>query len=891
MEGTTIVQNINTRIEAMLDSRHRYFCVTLIVFLLIGVNVLQAQNERFQFDPDISYNSEISSPAEFLGYELGSEFTLHSDVMGYFKYLDETSDLLTLKKYGETYEGRDLYYAVVSSDSNMSQIDEIRKNNLQLTDPNTAGEILKEEQPITVWLSYNVHGNEASSSEAAMQTAYRLVAGMDSETQQMRDEGVTIIDPMINPDGRDRYVFWYKSSRSNILNSNADDLEHDEIWPGGRTNHYWFDLNRDWTWLVHPESRGRVAAYQQWMPQVHLDMHEQGFNSNYFTMPGTTPHNHELPDDYNKWADEFGRGVIKEFDEHNINYATREAFDFFYPGYGSSYPSNMGAIGMLAEQGGHSRGGRSVETEDGYKLTLRQRIFDHYTNSIATVRTSIENREPLLSYFQNSFTEQARKGDAEAFILADNGNDYTYELVDILLQHGVEINRADENFSLDNAYSYWDGEASSRSFDEGSFIISTDQPRHVFINTIMKRQLAIDDSVMYDMASWSAPMSYNLDAAWSEDQVDVASTTVNESPQYATGVENSDAQYAYVVEGKQRYTPNALAKLWKAGYRVRVAKEPFTYNGDEYGEGSLIVLIGRNYEKRDQIEDDMQRIAEEAKVTIHGFDTGRMDSGIDLASRDSEPVDEPQVGLMVDSPFSSYTAGQIWFLFDQWTEFGINRIRSDRLSSLDLNEYDVLVLPGAWGGYSSVLDSTTLDRLESWVHQGGTLVATEDAAEFMTKDQSGFTSVELVEDEDAKEEEENGQTIDPAAYTPYAALEDTSGLKRIPGSAFKGHIDSTNPLAFGLTDRLYSLKFSSEALLPSTDWQVVGYYDKDPESVMAAGYASQKNQEHAAGNAFAGVQNMGSGKVVFLLDNTQYRMFWVGPARMMQNAVMLLHDM
>ncbi|MDZ7682018.1 MAG: hypothetical protein U5J63_09995 [Fodinibius sp.] len=277
-------------------------------------------------------------------------------------------------------------------------------------------------------------------------------------------------------------------------------------------------------------------------------------------------------------------------------------------------------------------------------------------------------------------------------------------------------------------------------------------------------------------------------------------------------------------------------------------------------------------------------------VQVQGFDTGRMASGIDLASQSSVPVEKPKVALMVDSPFSSYTAGQIWFLFDQWTEFGISRLRSDALSDVDLSEYDVLVLPGAWGGYSSVLDSSAVDRLKGWIRRGGTLVATEDAAEFATKDQSGLTSVELVEEE-SEEEEKASDAVDPEAYTTYAAREDTAGLKRIPGSAFKGHIDNTNPLAFGVPDRLYSLKFSDEALQPSTDWQLVGYYDRDPESVMAAGYASRRNREACGRKGFAGVQEIGSGKVVFLLDNTQYRMFWVGPARMMQNAVMLLPDM
>ncbi|NGP88130.1 M14 family metallopeptidase [Fodinibius halophilus] len=877
----------------MSEYRFRYLLV-VVAFLFISSSVLQAQDKRFQFDPDISYDSEISSPAEFLGYELGSEYSLHSDVVKYLNYLSKVSDRISLKKYAETYEGRGLYFAVITSEENQDNIEELRNNNLALTDPanlgNDAATSIKSEQPITVWLSYNVHGNEASSSEAAMQTAYRLVAGMDAETKKMRSEAVTIIDPMLNPDGRDRYVYWYKSSRSAVLNSNADDIEHDEIWPGGRTNHYWFDLNRDWVWLVHPESRGRIATYQKWMPQVHLDLHEQGFNSNYFTMPGTTPRNHELPNDYEKWADVFGRGVIEEFDAHNINYATREAFDFFYPGYGSSYPSNMGAIGMLAEQGGHSRGGRSVETEDGYKLTLRQRVFDHYTNSIATVRTSIENRKPLLDYFHNAFSEDAKKGDVEAFILPNNDRAYTAELVDIMLQHGVEVEKATEGFEVDDAYSYWDGSSDRREFSKGSYLINTDQPRHIFLNTLMKRQLAIGDSVMYDMSTWSAPMAYNLDAAWSEDEVGVSTTKVTEAPVYENGVKNSGAQYAYVVDGKQRYTPNALAKLWDAGYRVRVAKKYFTHDGKRYSRGSLVVLLGRNYEKREAIVSDMQRIAKEAKVTIEGFDTGRMVSGMDLASRDSEPVDKPNVALMVDSPFSSYTAGQIWFLFDQWTEFGINRIRSDRLSYLDLDEYDVLVLPSAWGGFSSALDSTALDKLKGWVRDGGTLVATENAAEFMSKDQSGFTSVELA-DEPSNDKKEEKDTIKPAAYTTYAAREDSSGLKRIPGSAFQGHIDNTNPLAFGLPNKLFTLKFSDESLVPSTNWQVVGHYDKDPQSVLASGYASAENKKQVAGNAFAGVQPMGSGQVVFLLDNTQYRMFWVGPARMMQNAVMILHDM
>lgn len=861
------------------------FLSAFFSFLIISTSIVwgQSTDARFQFDPQLTYDTQITSPHEYLGYELGDQYTFHHQVMDYFKLLDEESDKLSLHKYGTTYEGRDLYYAVISSEENHSNIDAVQQAALQLG--NAPEETEVGEQPVVVWMSYNVHGNEASSSEAAMQTAYRLIAAEDSETQNWLDNSVVVIDPMMNPDGRDRYVYWYKSSRANILNTNAEDLEHDEIWPGGRTNHYWFDLNRDWVWLVHPESQGRIAAYQKWLPQVHIDFHEQGYNNNYFTMPGTTPRNHELPDDYDRWADAFGRGAIEKFDEANVNYATREAFDFFYPGYGSSYPSTMGGIGMLAEQGGHSRGGRAVETDDEYVLTLRQRVFDHYSNGVSIVKTSVENREGLLTYFKEARSQSTQKGNTKAYILPDDPSNYTYQVVNMLVDHGVKVERASEDFSIRNAYSYWDGESDSRDFGAGDFIIKTDQPSHLFINTLMRRQLDIRDSVMYDMSTWSVPLAYNLDAAWTTGDVNVATSEVTNELVAPYGLNNADASYAYVIDWDQRNAPKALSKLWEMGYKVRSAEKTFTKDGQTFSRGSLVVLLGRNYDKKDQVESDMTALAQEAEVKITGFDTGRMDEGIDLGSSSMQPVDQPKVALLVDSPFSSYTAGQLWFLFDQWTEFGISRIRANSFSRVDLMDYDVVLMPGSWGGLSGVMSEGQIEDLKSWVRNGGVLIGTEGSGAWLTKDRSAFTSVELA-GEDAEEEE--GDEIQPVAYTRYEDRSDTSGLRRIPGSAFKAMIDNSNPLAFGMPDQLYSLKFSDDALKPNESFETVGYYVQDADEVLASGYASGENKEKSAGMAFAAVENMGSGKVVFLLDNTQYRMFWVGPSRMVQNAVMLL---
>lgn len=867
------------------------FLLSILIVVLTSSSVVSQQllSDRFQFDSELTYDSDVQSPAEFLGYEPGEEYSHHYQLGAYLKNLADISNRVSLITYGQTYEGRNLWLAIITSEENHGRLEEIRENNLRIADASVSDSEateLMESNPAIVWLSYGVHGNEASSAEAALQTAYRMAAAEDEETSGFRDEAVIIIDPILNPDGRDRYVTWYKSSQANVLNTDPMDLEHDEIWPGGRTNHYWFDLNRDWVWLVHPESRGRIAEYQKWMPQVHLDLHEQGFNNNYFTMPGTTPRNKQLPDTYEEWSDRFGRGTIEEFDRHKISYATREAFDFFYPGYGSSYPSLMGGIGMLAEQGGHSRGGRAVETEDGYVLTLQQRIFDHYKNSVATVRTAIENRTELLGYFRNALNPSTSKIDTKAYILPDNIDDHTYDVLDILLKQGIEVERATEDFTLRNTTDYWENSSERRSFNNGDFIIRTNQMKHLLVTTLFEPEMAIEDSVMYDMSVWSIPMAYNLNAVRVNDEPPVSTERLAELPDRNVQVINASAEYAFVIDWNQQMAPKALGELWRRGYKVRSAEKVFSKDGVDFSRGSLIVLMGRNYEKRTEIRRDMQEVADFAGVEIHGLDTGRMDSGIDLASRSSTVLHKPNVAMIIDRPFNSYTAGQIWFQFDQNVEYGISRLRSWRLTSLDLSEYDVIILPGQRRTSPHFGEKET-EALKHWVEQGGTLVATEDAALNLSSDRMEFISVELVKEEKNEEEE----VTDPAAFTPYEARVDTFGLRRIPGAAFKAHIDTSHPLAFGLKDRLYSLTYNTDQFVPSSSYNVVGHYESEASNLLVSGYASQENLQKAAGNAFAGVASMGNGKVVLLADNTQYRMFWRGPERLMINAVLLMHSM
>lgn len=879
-----------------LPALFRFFVAGLLLAIpAASVSTSAQQNtDRFAFDPLLTYDAAIPSPEEVLGFELGEAYTPYHQLVSYLRQVADASDRVTMHRYGATHEGRPLHYLVITSVDNQARIEAIRENNLRLATgealSDTEARELIETQPAVSWLSYNVHGNEASSSETAMQVVYRLAAAGDAVTRAILESSIVIIDPCMNPDGRERYVSWYRSVKSSQLNDDANDLEHDEPWPGGRTNHYWFDLNRDWVWLVHPSSEARVAAYQRWLPQMHTDYHEQGYNNNYFTMPGQPPRNLLLPDAYVSWADRFGRANAAAFDTHHIAYFTRESFDFFYPGYGSSYPSLMGGIGMLTEQGGHSRGARAVETEDGYVLTLRQRIFDHYLTSFAALETVADQREELLRYFRSAFLQSSNKSETKAYLLSDNPDDLTRHVVSILLKHGVAVYRTDAPFEEREAYSFETGEAGPRAFPEGTFVIPADQPRHLFVNTILARNMAIEDSVMYDMATWSAPLAYDLDAAWVTSKPGVSVSRLNEVPE-STGelLGDSESAYAYVIDWRDWKTPSALAMLWEAGYRVRSVRKPFTVDGRTYARGSLVVLVGRNLEKQAEMAGDLGRIARTAGVQIVALPSGRVDDGIDLVSPNSRPLARPKVGLLVGSPFSSYTAGQIWYLFDKWTGFGISRLRRDALARLDLSEYDVLVLPGA---YEAPFDSMETVRLDAWIRNGGTLVATEGSALSIAEGGLGLRDVALVKEAQPHEADETEKPKPPpSAYTPYAARRDSAGLNRIPGSAFLGHLDTTHPLSFGLSERLYTLRFSSTAFMPSDGWQTVGYYDKDPDRLLVAGYARRAHLERLAGMAFAGVESIGRGQVVLLADNTQYRMFWIGPSRLMQNAVLLMPGM
>ena len=872
---------------------------SFVIFLLLSF-CLSAQPdvyERLAFPENLG-NPDILSPRQYLGYRLGERFTEYARSVAYFDYLAERSPRVRAERYGTTYEGRPLLLLVVSAEDNMQRLESIRTTQLQLLGSYRGDgaqvQALLQDQPVINSYSYNIHGNEASSTEAAMQFAYELATTEDDQLLAALEETVNLLFVCINPDGRDRYVYWYNGMARATGGEEPRDLEHYAPFPNGRTNHYWFDLNRDWVWGVHPESRGHTRAYQRWMPSVHTDYHEQGYDANYFTVPGATPRNLLLPDAYESWADTFGRANIAAFDREGICYFTRDRFDFFYPSYGSSYPSVMGAIGMLTEQGGIA-GGRAVETEDGYVLTLRQRVWDHYTTSIAQVRTAAANREALQRYSLNAWDPLTSKQETTAYLVENDGSPYFDEFLQMMLLNGVEMERTTEELSGGGGRSYRTGTNDREHVHPaGSLIIGTEQPRHLFINSIMASDIAIEDSVMYDMSTWAAPLAYNLEAYTFGSPVQVNTEPVRLLERRGSVTGPSASPYGYVIEWSQRSAPAALAQLWAAGIRVRASLEPFTTDaGVRYGAGSLIVLRGRNLEKEAELPALMARLADDLGLQISRLSTGRVSTGNDLASTRNFPVKQPKVALMVDDPFDLYTSGQIYFLFDWETQLPVDRIRTSvlrqtsvpkfgqRYGYADLQDYDVLILPDA-RRLNEVFDKEQRKVLAEWIRGGGTLVTVGESAAFFTAE-TEFNDQEVIGSPE--------DTTEASRLLTYAERTTYYGQKNVPGSALRASLDITHPLAFGMQPEVYTLKFGDQSLKPDAGLQTVGRYNPDTSALVAAGYVPAAAADNLAGNTWAGVRTLGEGKIVYLIDNPHYRMFWRGPSRLMQNAVMIVPGM
>ena len=811
------------------------------------------------------FSQTLQSPEQFLGYKIGSRYTPHYKIVNYFKAVAQAvPDMVKIEKYGETNEGRELLIAYVTSPSNGKQLEQIRLNNLALTGINKANAVVEGTPPI-VWLSYNVHGNETSSSEAAMLTIFALVDPSNTQTKEWLKNTVVIMDPCINPDGRDRYVNWFNSMRGTTANPYPRSREHSEPWPGGRSNHYNFDLNRDWAWQTQVETQQRMVKYRQWMPEIHVDFHEQGINQPYYFAPAAEPFHEVITPWQRLFQNTIGRNNAKYFDRNGWLYFTKERFDLFYPSYGDTYPIYNGAIGMTFEQGGGPRGGLSVLTGNNDTLTLLDRAMHHYTTGLSTIEVASTNAAKLVSEFKKFFDDSRQgKGNVnKAYIITTDNRDKLNAVEDLLNKNGIEYGLMSS--SVFKGMNYRTGKEETGKLKKYHLAISTSQPQSVLARVLLEPSSNLSDSNTYDITAWSLPFAHDVDAyavkeAVSIKNVDsiIAKSTVPAS------------SYGYLVTYQSFQGAKILAQLLKQGVKVRFAEKPFTYKEKAYDRGTLIILKNGNAPNLQAI---LSKQAETSFATIDAFETGFMDKGPDIGSGDVRLIKAPKVALVTGEQTSSLAAGEIWHLFDQSLQYPLTLINATELTSIQLSDFNVVIIPN--GMYKGLNDKSTADKLKDFVRGGGKLIALQNAMEQMA---AGDWGLKIKEDK-SEDKSEYG------ALKKYENRERDQLPESIPGAIYKVQLDNTHPLAFGYPDTYFTLKQDATVFEYLKDGWNVGVLKKDN---YVTGFAGVQVKSKLKDAMLMGVQEMGNGQVVYFADDPIFRSFWENGKLMFCNAVFLV---
>lgn len=814
-------------------------------------------------------HAQLRSPDEFLGYPLGTRFTPHYKIVNYFNQAAAAMPgMMKLERYGFTNEGRDLLLACISAPENMAHLDEIRKNNLRLTgmlrdraaDPNG---------PVIVWLSFNVHGNEASSSEVSMKALFELLNPSNAQTKAWLKNTVVLIDPCLNPDGRDRYVNWYNQVAGKEPVANLSAREHREPWPGGRVNHYYFDLNRDWAWQTQVETKARVKKYNEWMPQIHCDYHEQLINNPYYFAPAAEPFHEVITPWQRQFQTSIGKNHAKYFDANGWLYFTKEVFDLFYPSYGDTYPTYNGAIGMTYEQAGHSQGGLAAQLNDGDTLTLKDRIAHHFTTAMSTIEIASANAGKLLTEFKKFFDEANGNGVGEykTYVITESNAGKRQALQQFFDANGISYGSI-SGTSL-KGYNYTSGREEGFAA-AGAMAISAVQPRSALVKVLFEPKSKLSDSVTYDITAWSIPYVYGVQAYAVKDKLPVSAyATPAAIPRPATGA------YGYLLQYNSFNDARLLAALMQQGIKVRFAEKEFGFGGKRFAKGTLIVLKKGNEDKLAAFSE----IAAGYGAAVTEVSSGFMETGFDFGSEKVHFIKAPNVALVTGKGSGANASGEVWHYFEQQLGYPVTLINAEDLDAADLKGVDVLIL--ADGNYRFLQNKDAAADIRNWVQQGGKLIAFENAASQIAKLEWGFKSKKADEEKKDDKKDEN----EYADLKRYENRERDWVGSNIPGAIYKVELDNSHPLAFGYGDTYFTLKLNDELYGFMKDGWNVGVVKKENQ---AAGFVGSRLQAKIKDGTVIGVQPVGGGTVVFFADDPIFRNFWENGKLLLANAVFLV---
>lgn len=843
----------------------RLFLIALLAFF---VTTIFAQRQPLTyFLPDISYNEDIPTPEEFFGFQIGEWHLTHDRQYQYIKMLAERSPRVQLVEYARSYEMRPLVYLIITSEANQQRIDDIKSQHQALVDPERSDDVDISNLPSVLYQGFSVHGNESSGGNAAPLVAYYLAAGQSQEVQNLLDEVVILLDPCYNPDGFNRFASWVNVHKNKNMTADPNDREYDEAWPGGRTNHYWFDLNRDWMFIQHPESRGRIQAFHEWKPNVLTDHHEQGTNSTYHFSPGVPARTHPVtPQRNQELVYKIGTYHAKALDEIGQLYFTQESYDDFYYGKGAAYPDGYGAIGILFEQAS-SRGHRQ-ESDNGI-LTFPATIRNQVATALSTHQATYEMREELLEFqrdFHKNSLDRARQDKNRGYVFGDKHDPSRVKhFLDILNVHQIEVHELAKNTTVDG-----------QTYEPGSaYVVPTDQPHYNMVRIFFETFTEFEDSLFYDISTWTLPMAFNIPYAGISDRSLIGDELTEVPMQKANTARR--ASYAYLMRWDDYYAPAAANHLMANGLRAKVAEFPLTVDGVEYPQGTVMIPVVQGQTKTaDEVHELVREAATTYNVEFIPVSTGLTVEGIDLGSRSFALMQKPEVLLLVGEGVSSYDIGEAWHLLDQRYNIVTTKGVAADLNRMGLSRYNVIVM--ADGSYYTVSQSG-VDNLRDWLRDGGTLIAMEGAPAVLKR--RGLSAVEFVGDDGDDDDSE-------AEQRPYGMLSDDRRAQYLPGSIFEAKLDLTHPLGYGYQrETLPIFRRGNRYFKPAKNRYATPLIHT--EAPLLSGYASQETKERMANSAAIVVSSVGSGKVINFADNPNFRAFWFGTNKLFANAIFFGH--
>jgi len=842
------------------------FFIRILCALVVLMNlslVAHAAPLTYYLGNETNYDASVQSPDKFLHHEIGQQHIRHDQLLAYFKQLASQSDRVAIESIGRSYQQREQVLVAISSPENLANLDAI----LEKRDRKDyqAGD-----EPVVVWLGYSVHGDEISGSHAALVVAYHLSASTSGKTKQTLDNAIIVMEPSINPDGMDRFANWVATFSGFVDNSDANHIEHHQMWPTGRTNHYWFDLNRDWLLLTQQESVNRLKHFHRYQPNVVGDFHEMGANSSYFFQPGIPSRTNPLTPAGNiVLTQEIAKFHAKALDADNRLYYSEESFDDFYYGKGSTYPDVNGAVGILFEQA--SSRGQQQETINGL-LTFDYGIKNHVLTSFSTIDGAVANQTTLKQYRQAFYAESLKQADKQNFAgyIVHESNDEQRMAIFLkkLAQHHIDVYPLASDFRL-NGKTYP---------QKTSYYIPLEQVQYRMIEALFSTQKSFQDNTFYDVSGWTLPLAMNItfekvDRAWG---LKIAKQKWQESKSKSMNFD--DQAYAYAIDWGKHNAPKLLSDLLANNINVKVATKPFSSTVDnkptDFARGTLLIAAG--IQQQDDWRAQLKQASEKYQLTAFPIATGLTSKGIDLGSSSFKLIKPRKVLLVGGQGISQYEAGEIRYFFDQVLAAPLSIIEHQRLNKVALSDYSHIILVD--GNYK-LLSQAVQQKLEHWLKSGGTIIAQKRAAKWLNE-------IELLSAHFASKSQLSA--LFDTDGLQYQDKEKLAGKQRIAGAIFEADLDLSHPLAYGYNKVMLPMFKNSTVIMdyPNKPFIAAAKYTATP---LMSGYTDKALENRIAHNTPVIAHNYGRGKIIASSENLAFRGYWLATAKLLANALYFDH--